>query len=64
MTCPVCGARTTVIDTASADVECVYRMRKCKDCEYKFYTIETECNNDNNENIRKIYNKRRRKKNV
>lgn len=61
MTCPVCGARTTVIDTASADVESVYRMRKCKDCEYKFYTIEIECNDDN---IRKIYNERRRNKNV
>ena len=48
MTCPVCGEKTTVIDTESADVESVYRLRKCKKCEYKFCTIETECVDDLN----------------
>ena len=41
MTCPVCGGKTTVIDTAN-DCECVYRRRKCLECEYKFTTTEQE----------------------
>lgn len=43
MTCPVCGGKTTVIDSAS-DCESVYRRRKCIECAYKFITTESESN--------------------
>ena len=41
MTCPKCGGDTTVKNTM---IECdlVARLRVCMDCEYKFYTSETE----------------------
>lgn len=41
MTCPVCGGKTTVIDTAT-DCECVYRERRCIECRHKFTTTEVE----------------------
>jgi len=56
MTCPVCGEKTTVFDSAS-DGECVYRERKCIECGYKFITTETESNDKY-----KLYELRKRKK--
>ena len=43
MTCPVCGEKTTVINSAS-DCECVYRRRKCVVCGHRFTTTEQESN--------------------
>jgi len=41
MTCPVCGGKTYVTNTAT-DEDCVYRQRTCVDCKHRFYTEETE----------------------
>lgn len=41
MTCPVCGGETKVIDSR-ANTDHVIRRRRCKACDYCFYTIETE----------------------
>ena len=46
MTCPVCGGKTTVINSA-ADCECVYRKRKCVECGHTFATTEQESNDIN-----------------
>ena len=40
MNCPVCGENTRVMD-CRADCESVYRRRKCKECNYLFYTTES-----------------------
>lgn len=60
MTCPVCGEKTTVCNSA-ADCECVYRMRKCKDCGYKFATTERESNDS--EILKQLRSDRKRDKN-
>ena len=44
MTCPVCGGETTVLSTRNVDCESIKRRRKCKDCLYKFTTMEYEVN--------------------
>lgn len=41
MTCPVCGGATLVLDSQT-DCESVYRKRKCKACNHRFYTTEIE----------------------
>jgi transcriptional regulator NrdR family protein len=43
MTCPICGGKTKVVDCA-ADVECIYRRRRCVDCKHHFTTTEQESN--------------------
>ena len=43
MTCPVCGEKATVINSAS-DCECVYRRRRCVECGHIFTTTEQESN--------------------
>ena len=43
MTCPICGERTLVINSAS-DCECVYRRRRCVECQHTFTTTEQESN--------------------
>ena len=42
MTCPVCGGKTTVINSRSPDCETVRRRRVCQDCLYRFSTLEIE----------------------
>ena len=42
MTCPVCGGETTVLYTRNVDCESIKRRRKCRDCLYKFTTMEYE----------------------
>lgn len=42
MTCPVCGGDTHVVDSRKPDCDVVLRLRKCKDCGYKFKTEERE----------------------
>ena len=41
MTCPVCAGKVIVEDSVT-DCESVYRRRKCKECNYVFYTTESE----------------------
>ena len=41
MTCPKCGSKTSVIDTADLDV-IIYRKRKCYECNHTFYTLEQD----------------------
>ena len=41
MTCPVCDSDTKVIDTRCHD-DSVYRRRMCKECGYRFNTIEID----------------------
>lgn len=41
MTCPVCG-EDTFVDGSASDVDVVARRRKCKKCNYIFYTLEYE----------------------
>lgn len=50
MTCPVCGGATLVLDSAS-DCDSIYRKRKCKDCDHRFYTIEIEGDDNEIKNI-------------
>lgn len=49
MTCPKCGSKTAVTDCVDnhSDNE-YYRRRKCKDCGYRFYTLEFEAELDEN----------------
>ena len=41
MICPSCGNCTRVVDCVY-EAKVVYRRRKCLDCEYTFYTTESE----------------------
>lgn len=41
MTCPVCSGKTTVIDCAK-DVDEVVRLRRCIECNHRFYTAERD----------------------
>lgn len=41
MTCPMCGAETIVDGTRDMG-DSVVRYRKCRECKYRFYTIETD----------------------
>ena len=42
MMCPVCNKKTVVTETRYLDSR-RFRRRRCKDCNYVFYTEETEC---------------------
>ena len=41
MTCPVCGAKSRVVD-CRGDCEVIYRKRLCTGCKHIFYTVERE----------------------
>ena len=41
MTCPICGGKTKVVDSR-AELDYVYRKRRCLDCKYSFTTSEIE----------------------
>ena len=41
MTCPICNGGTKIIDSRK-DSDSVIRYRKCRDCGYKFPTIEID----------------------
>lgn len=65
MTCPVCGEATTVV-TTRRECDAVYRYRKCKACDYTFYTAETE---SGSEDFRRLQNEadrlsRKRRKDI
>lgn len=40
MVCPKCGGKTTVVDCTSSSTK-VFRIRKCKACDDRIYTVET-----------------------
>ena len=66
MTCPVCAGDTIVIDCRT-DCEGVYRRRKCKECNYLFFTSETESDEarqDYNRIMREIHKEQKRKKDL
>ena len=46
MKCPKCGGRTKVIDTRYPSADETLRRRDCVVCEYIFFTIEYEINDD------------------
>ena len=66
MTCPICGEKSKVVNTA-VDVSEVVRLRKCTVCKYPFYTAERDIDPDDGyevisrirNNNRNIYNKNR-----
>ena len=41
MTCPVCGGKTTVVDSRPSE-DSVWRRRECQECSYRFNTIEID----------------------
>lgn len=41
MRCPECGGNTTVLETRTLFSEEIRRRRICRDCGYRFTTIET-----------------------
>lgn len=43
MNCPKCGEKTCVRDTRSVDGD-IIRLRFCKNCKAKLYTLETPVN--------------------
>ena len=45
MTCPKCGEKSRVVEVAT-DVDEVVRLRKCKVCNYPFYTAERDIDPD------------------
>ena len=51
MTCPVCGSGTRIINSRG-DEESVRRRRKCRECGYRFSTIEMEV--DLQQNLEKV----------
>lgn len=64
MKCPRCGGKTTVVDTVSTDA-LVGRYRKCKACDFRYYTTE-RVDKDSKYIVSKlIYEKQRRsRKNI
>lgn len=40
MNCPKCGKRTAVVDSRPLPNNEVFRRRVCKECGFKFITIE------------------------
>lgn len=42
MTCPQCNGKVYVIDSVNAPEGDIYRKRKCRECGYLFYTVESE----------------------
>lgn len=63
MTCPICGGATVVINSV-ADCEGVYRRRKCKECDHRFYTTESEADGkDLNRIYHPIKSEARRRRN-
>jgi transcriptional regulator NrdR family protein len=62
MTCPKCGGKSKVVNTAK-DVDEVVRLRRCTVCEYPFYTAERDIDPiDGYEVISRIRNKEKYKK--
>ena len=59
MTCPMCGAKTYVTDSRT-ECDAVYRKRKCAECEYVFFTAETE--SESKEDINRLKRERKTKK--
>ena len=62
MTCPVCDGSTKIIDTRK-DCDHVVRYRRCKECGFRFPTIEVdediyrrrkETNTESNKKIKKF----------
>lgn len=43
MNCPVCGGKV-IAQMTRTDCERVFRRRKCRECGYAFFTVETELN--------------------
>lgn len=43
MNCPVCAGRL-IVKLTRGDCERVVRQRKCRECGYVFFTVETEIN--------------------
>lgn len=41
MVCSKCGGKTGVVDNSNTDDE-IYRIRMCKSCKRRFYTVEYE----------------------
>ena len=41
MTCPVCNAKTKILETRS-DAESINRRRQCLRCGYRFSTVEMD----------------------
>lgn len=66
MTCPECGGKSTVVNTAK-DVDEVVRLRRCTVCNYPFYTAERDIDPDDGYEVisrirnknKNIYNKNR-----
>lgn len=42
MLCPNCNAEVSVVDTINQE-KATYRQKKCKECDFKFFTKETIC---------------------
>ena len=59
MTCPICGAKTRVVDCRK-DCETVVRRRKCTECGYIFYTEETESTSKVYRSVEREYKKMRK----
>ena len=55
MNCPNCGGKVAVIDTTSTPDGEIYRKRKCRECNYVFYTVEIEVEFD--EAVRDAWNR-------
>lgn len=41
MTCPMCGGDTKIVDSRK-NIDNVVRYRKCRECSYRFSTIEVD----------------------
>lgn len=56
MICPNCNGKTAVVDNSHDSSNNVdYRKRKCKSCNYIFYTIEEKVEYD--EYVKEVYNR-------
>ena len=42
MTCPICERKATAVIDSRADCESVMRKRECKECGFRFPTIEID----------------------
>lgn len=62
MTCPECGGVSGVSYTIS-DCDGVYRRRKCKECNYIFYTTESDSDGSDLLRLEKLNREERKKHN-
>lgn len=60
MYCPKCGRVAGQLDHIVTDQKEIYRERYCKACDYKFYTVEYEV--ENNSQFKKEWRKYHKKK--